>query len=102
MNDDRLVLDATLRAIPRVQKVYYQPPENISMVHPCIVYKRDDIINRHADNSIYGQKHRFTLTVIDDDPDSSIVEYVSKLPKCRFETHFASAGLNHDVFSIYT
>lgn len=95
----RLQLHEILCGIAK--NVYYQPPESVKMEYPAIVYVREDINNNHADNSVYAQSHSYQITVIDKDPDSEIVEAVSKLPRCRFNRHFTSDNLNHDVFILY-
>lgn len=81
--------------------VYFQPPSNIKMEYPCIVYSRDRIDNVHGDNHVYNQKHRYQVTVIDEDPDSEITEKLSKFDKCRFDRRFVTDNLYHDVFSLY-
>lgn len=81
--------------------VYYQPPESIKMNYPAIRYTRSDIRNTFATDNVYKQSHFYEVTVIDYDPDSVIVEKISKLPKVRFNRHYTSEGLNHDVFTIY-
>lgn len=98
---DRLGLQTMLEELLGSRNVYYQPPESIRMSYPAIVYSRSEIRNTHANNSVYSQAHAYTLTVIDYDPDSEIVEKISKLPKCSFSRHFTSDNLNHDVFTIY-
>lgn len=80
--------------------VYYQPPSTVRMKYPAIVYAREDIDNVFADDSVYAQSHSYQITVIDENPDSEIVDAVSKLPRCRFNRHFTSDNLNHDVFTI--
>ncbi len=81
--------------------VYYQPPEKLKMNYPAIRYKRSDIRNTFAADNVYKQSHFYEITVIDYDPDSFIVEQISKLPKIKFDRHYESDGLNHDVFTIY-
>ena len=81
--------------------VYYQPPEKLKMTYPAIRYKRSDIRNTFALDNVYRQSHFYEVTVIDSDPDSYIVEQISKLPKVKFDRHYESEGLNHDVFTIY-
>ena len=81
--------------------VYYQPPPSSKMSYPAIIYTRSDIRNVSADNDIYMQTHHYTITVIDKNPDSAIVEAISKIPKIRFNRHYTSDNLNHDVFEIY-
>lgn len=81
--------------------VYYQPPESTKMKYPAIRYTRSDIRNTFATDNVYKQSHFYEVTVIDYDPDSVIVEKISKLPKARFNRHYTSDNLNHDVFTIY-
>lgn len=81
--------------------VYYQPPMSVRMKYPAIVYERENIFNRHADNLPYHLGHMYRVTVIDRDPDSAIVENVAKLPRCRYERHYTADDLNHDSFTIY-
>lgn len=99
--EKRLELHNILCNLLGSNHVYYQPPENIKMVYPAIVYKRNNIDNRSADNGVYKQDHSYTVIVIDKDPDSATVEGISKLPRCRHEQHYTADNLNHDVFQIY-
>ena len=101
----RLDLDKVLRKVMHdicgVENVYFQPPMNVKIKYPAIVYERDEIRNASADNITYAQHDMYQVTVIDTDPDSLLVFAVSALSKCRYERHFVSDGLNHDVFTIY-
>ena len=98
---NRLDLQAELEELLGSRNVYFQPPASVRINYPAIVYTRSDIDNTFADNSVYMQSHFYEVTVIDEDPDSKIVEAVSKLPTCRFNRHFTSENLNHDTFIIY-
>lgn len=80
--------------------VYFQPPENLQMQYPAIVYNRSDIKNNNASNKVYLQGTVFQVIVIDKNPDSDIVDRVSKYPTSRFSRHYVSNNLNHDVFVI--
>lgn len=81
--------------------VYFQPPENIRMSYPAIVYSRNWQTTQFADNSPYASKQRYQVTVIDRDPDSEIPRKIAELPLCQFATHFVKDGLNHDVYNLY-
>lgn len=81
--------------------VYFQPPESIKMQYPCIVYGRSREDTIYASNKKYRTKKRYTVTVIDKDPDSIIPDNVSGLPLCSFDRHFKSDNLNHDVYTLY-
>lgn len=99
--DNRLKLHAIFEEILNSRNVYFQPPETIKMKYPAIVYKRDNIDNRHADDTVYMQKDAYEVIVIDPNPDSIYVRKVSTLPMCRYERYYTSDNLNHDVFTIY-
>lgn len=100
LKERRLALDKVLKSIPGAH-VYYQPPTNVTMTYPAIRYERYRIDITSADNVPYLREPAFQVTVIDKDPDSPIVEAISKLPKCYFNRHYTAANLNHDVFVLY-
>lgn len=98
----RIELGQYLRQVSGLNEtVYFQPPPSSKMSYPAIVYIRSDIRNVSADNDIYKQTHHYTIMVIDKNPDSAIVESVSKIPKIRFNRHYTADNLNHDVFELY-
>ena len=97
----RLELQFIFEEILGSKNVYYQPPENVKLKYPAIVYSRDRIINRFSNNGVYIQSVSYQVKVIDEDPDSIYVEKISKLPYSSFERHYTSDNLNHDVFNIY-
>ena len=97
----RLELHSVLEILLGSDHVYFQPPSSISMKFPAIVYARKSINNLYADNNVYGQSRYYEITVIDSDPDSEIVDKISRFPGCKFDRHFKSDNLNHDVFTLY-
>ena len=103
--DKRLELDALLRKVMKdvsgVENVYFQPPENLLLKYPAVVYSRSDIRNRPADDMVYSQFTFYDLTVIDKNPDSLLVYAVASLPRCKFGRHYKSDNLNHDTFTIF-
>lgn len=103
--DRRLDLDKTLRKTMRdisgVENVYFQPPANLKLKLPAIVYERSDIENRAADDSVYSQHVFYDATVIDKNPDSLLVFAISSLPRCRYGRHYVSDNLHHDTFKIF-
>lgn len=95
----RLDLQKLLEEI--TDNVYFQPPTNIQLKYPCIIYKRDLADTKFADNEPYAYKRRYMVTIIDQDPDSKIPEKVAALPMSIFNRFYTVDNLNHDVFSIY-
>lgn len=98
---NRLKLHALLCETLGSRQVYFQPPESIQMKYPAIVYSRNRIDNEHANDGVYMQLPSYSITVIDKNSDSEIVERVSRLPMCIFDRHFTVDNLNHDTFTIY-
>ena len=97
----RLELQDLFETLLGSPNVYFQPPESKKMEYPAIVYGLEDIENTFADDGVYLSRRKYLVTVIDEDPDSEIVELVAALPTCRYERHFASDNLNHDVFILH-
>lgn len=97
----RLDLQAILETILGSRNVYFQPPENLKMKFPCIVYSRTSSDVTYADNIKYHLEKAYQVTYIDKDPDSDIPDKIEGLPKCRFDRSFVSDNLNHYVFTLY-
>lgn len=81
--------------------VYFQPPPTLTMKYPCIVYSKEDVDTTHANNIPYKNTKRYSVTVIDRDPDSEIPDKVAELPLCVFDRFFTADNLNHDVFKLF-
>lgn len=81
--------------------VHYQPPSNIRIAYPCIIYSMSDIDTKFADNIPYLRQKQYDLTVIDKDPDSMIVDKVGNLPRCTFDRSYIADNLYHWTFTIY-
>lgn len=97
----RLQLQSLLEEILESRNVYFQPPENIKLKFPCIVYQLNNYENIAANNNPYIQFERYSITLIDSDPESKVMDKLSMLPRSTFDRSYASDGLYHSVFSIY-
>ena len=97
----RTDLQTFLETLLGSENVYFQPPANVQMVYPCIVYKKDDIDTEFADNHPYRLTQRYMVTVIDRNPDSAFPSQIAELPLCRFNRSYVANNLNHDVFILY-
>lgn len=97
----RLELQELLEDLLGSEHVYFQPPENLQMHYPCIVYKRDDISSDFANNTSYRRTTRYMVTVFDKNPDSEIPDKVAALPLCLYDRGYAAYNLNHDVFLLH-
>lgn len=96
----RLQLQTLLEEILGSRNVYFQPPASISIKYPAIVYSLDNIENSFADDGVYNSQRKYSITIIDGDPDTLIIDKINSLPRCRFDRHFKFENLNHYVFTI--
>lgn len=97
----RIELQALFENLLGSRNVYFQPPESVKMNYPAIVYGLEDIENIFADDGVYLSKRKYSVTVIDENPDSLVVGKVASLPTCRYNRHFKANNLNHDVFILH-
>lgn len=83
--------------------VYFQPPGNEDMYYPCIIYEPAKPSVRHANDGRYFKMNMYTITIIDEDPDSELPEKFEEHFKCfyEFDRFFTSDNLNHFVYSLY-
>ena len=101
MAKPREMLQILFEGLLGSRNVYFQPPESVKLNYPCIVYERSGIRADLADNKAYLKYKRYTVTYIDEDPDSDVPDRLLGLSYCSFDRHFISENLNHDVFTLY-
>lgn len=101
LQSNRLKLQTLLEETINSSRVYFQPPETVKLSYPCIVYSRNDLDIKFANDNPYKHKAKYNLIVIDRNPDSDIIEKIAMLPMCSFERHYTKDNLNHDVYNIY-
>lgn len=97
----RLNLHQKLIDVTGTANVYFQPPSNIQMKYPCVVYKRNREAPKYADNCVYSNLKCYAVTYITLDPDSDVPDKIGRIPFSRFTQHFVADNLNHDVYDIY-
>jgi hypothetical protein len=97
----RLELQDILEDLADPYMVYYQPPSSFNLTYPCIIYDLDKIVTDYADSIKYKNKKRYSVTVIDTNPDSEIPNKILELAYCGFDRKFKSDNLNHFVFTLY-
>lgn len=98
--DNRLSLHEEL--LQFVENVYYQPPDNIRMSYPCIVYHKTGWSNRSGNNDHYIKNQQWTITLIDTDPDSLTAEDIEKhFEYCSIQQYFKKDNLSHTTLRLY-
>ncbi len=97
----RVKLQEILEELLGSKNVYFQPPANVRMAYPCIVYERSKIEVDHADNLPYRLYNLYQVTAIYKNPDSDLPHKIAALPMCSHERPYTVNNLYHDVFNLY-
>lgn len=102
MIKDRNELSSKLREILGNDNCYYDPPTGFEMAYPCIKYDQPISSSRYADGIKYVKNRKYTITVIDEDPDSNIPDRLyNEFDYCYHRTSFCSDGLHHWIYDVY-
>lgn len=94
----RLKLNDALSKI--CEHVYFQPPENIKIKYPAIVYSRKRLDEKYADDVSFIVSTSFVVNVIYTDAQSDIPEKITEIPYSYHDRDYISDNLYHSVFSI--
>lgn len=97
----RLELQTLLVGALGSTNVYFQPPSNLQMQYPCIVYAQDNAKTEFAGNKPYSYAKRYQVSVIDRNPDSAIPDKIAQLPSSNLNRVFTADNLHHHVFNLY-
>lgn len=101
MGRSRTELQKLLESLLESRSVYFQPPTNVQIEYPAIVYSRDYSRVAYADNEPYRKMKRYQVMVIDRNPDTQIPDKIEKLRLCLFNRFYVADELNHYVFNLY-
>ena len=97
----RSELHAKLKQILGSDNVYFQPPRNVRLRFPCIIYELNRYNVQYADDTKYLGTKGYTVTYISPDPDDSTWEDILNLPLCSFSRFFTADDLNHWALKLY-
>lgn len=91
----------SLRQVVNHDRVYFQPPENLKIGYPAIVFHLSKIeIDRASDVPYKGAKE-YSVTLITKDPEPDVIDEILKIPYSSLDTTYISDGMNHFVFTVY-
>lgn len=82
-------------------RVYFQPPENLKLGYPAIVFHLTKIKVDHADDVPYKGAREYMITLISKDPEPDALEKILKIPYTTLDSTYISDGMNHFVFTSY-
>lgn len=101
-SDRRKILHKKLEAALAGTKVWFQPPSNISMTYPTVIYHMEGSNNTHADNSTYTKDVRYSVVVMDTNPDSTLWSSImDAIPRSSLDNVMNVEGLYHWNITLY-
>lgn len=82
--------------------VYYQPPSDVQLKYPCIIYNDAPPVTGYADDTKYLYDSTYEVMVIDRDPESTIGEEIDKnFSLCRVVANFTRDNLHHTSLTMH-
>ena len=97
----RLELQTKLEEALGNKNVYFQPPENLKLSYPAIVYGLSGIDRKYADNKQYMKMLRYEITVIDKRPFNPAIDKILNFPYSYYDRPYKADNLYHDTLSLY-
>ena len=94
-------LHAMLEGALGSPNVYYQPPINVEMKFPAIRYSLKSIDKMKANNAAYKLTRVYEIIVISKSPDCAAIEKILEWQHTRYDRHYITDNLHHDVITIY-
>lgn len=100
-NASRQNLQKKLEELLGTKNVYFQPPASTKMEYTAIRFSLKNIDVRHANNAIYSRMNCYEIIVIARRPEDPVNDKIMDLPYCKFDRHYDSDNLSHDVYTLY-
>lgn len=81
--------------------VYFQPPEDIKISYPCILFRLNNPAINQANNKIYIYRNRYAVTIISKNPDDDLLKkFLEEFPYAMVSPRTIVNKLYHDNISI--
>lgn len=98
----RVELHNELKAVLGSSNVYFQPPSNVSLKFPCIIYSLSAVDTDHADDQVYTLNRRYTVQHIFKDVNNDLIDdLLGRFSYISYDRRFVNDNLYHDNYSIF-
>lgn len=82
-------------------RVYFQPPENLKIGYPAVIFHLSKVKLDHADDVPYKGAREYSVVLISKEPEPEVIDEILKIPYTTLDTTYISDGMNHFVFTTY-
>ena len=69
-------------------RVYFQPPENLKIGYPAVVFHLSKIEIDRASNVPYKGAKEYSVTLITKDPEPDVIDEILKIPYSSLDTTY--------------
>lgn len=84
------------------EAVYFQPPENVKLEYPCIIYRRSIDKTLNANDKNYFYMNQYELTVIEKDPEVPLATRIIKdFNYASILNRYTIDNLYHTIIRLY-
>lgn len=98
----RIELQEQLVAVLGSNQVYFQPPSNVQMKYPAIVYELSGELVNKADNKRFMAHRKYTITHIYKSISNCLMDkMLDSFMYIEFDRQLIADGLYQDVYTIY-
>lgn len=82
--------------------VYFQPPSDIKMNYPCIVYSKNGSRTFYGNDKRYFKKQQYQIMLIERNPDSPLADEIEKhFDNCSIGQYYTVDNLNHTTLTLF-
>lgn len=82
-------------------RVYFQPPENLKIGYPAVIFHLSKVKLDHADDVPYKGAREYSVTLITKEPEPEVLDEILTIPYTTLDTTYIVDGMNHFVFTTY-
>jgi hypothetical protein len=98
----RIELQEQLETVLGSNQVYFQPPSNVQMKYPAIVYELSGELINKANNKRYTTYRKYTITHIYKSTSLCLMDKIlDAFTFIEFDRRLIADGLYQDVYTIY-
>ncbi len=84
------------------RNVYFQPPSNVHLKYPCIIYDWSKVKPEYANNYMYMHTKAYEVMIIDQKKNSEFPDkFLTAFPYVSFSRVYPADGLWHFVYNLY-
>lgn len=104
---NRSELSQTLHTL--CENVYFQPPDNVDLTYPCIIYTLNRVNSTYADNIAYKTRREYNILYITKNPEpiyeltgeGMIETFLHTFDHIKHTNHYTKDNLYHDAFNLF-